>query len=67
MQSSNYRTKQAVLSKFLNSGINLTPSILDFILSLKDPLEKSNLIITKTSFMPEFKSHLTIAKPEKNA
>jgi DNA polymerase II small subunit len=59
LKSSNDRNKLDVLKRFINSGINLTPSTLEFILSLDNPVEKAKLIISKTSFMPEFKSHLT--------
>ena len=43
----------------MNSGINITPSILDFIVNLDNPLQKLNLIIKDSSFIASFKSHLT--------
>jgi len=51
--------RRAIINKLVNSGINVTPSLLDFVLSLEKPLEELNLIIKETSFIPDFKSHLT--------
>ncbi|TFG29826.1 MAG: DNA-directed DNA polymerase II small subunit [Promethearchaeota archaeon] len=48
-----------ILKKFVDSGINITPVILDFISNLENPLEKVNLIIKETSFIPTFNGHLT--------
>ncbi len=43
----------------MNSGINITPSLLEFILNLDNPLQKVNLIIKDSSFIASFKGHLT--------
>ena len=51
--------KREIINTLANSGINATPEIIDFILNLEDPKENLNLIIKETSFIPNFKSHLT--------
>jgi DNA polymerase II small subunit/DNA polymerase delta subunit B len=51
--------KRTIVNKLVNSGINITPSILEFVLNLEKPMEDLNLIIKETSFIPDFKSHLT--------
>ena len=48
-----------ILKKFVESGINLTPLMLDFISSLNDPLGFSDRIIREVSFIPKFNGHLT--------
>jgi DNA polymerase II small subunit len=55
----NTKEKKILLRKLVNSGINITPSLLEFILNLDDPLQKVNLIIKDSSFIASFKSHLT--------
>ncbi len=55
----NINQRKIILKKFLNSSINITPSTLDFILELDNPLKKVNLIIKNTSFLPDFNSHIT--------
>jgi len=55
----NSEEKKIIIRKLVNSGINITPSLLDFILNLDDPLKKINLIIKDSSFLASFKSHLT--------
>ncbi len=49
-----------IVNKLTNSGINVTPSILSFITNLEDPIEKVNIIIKESSFIPSFNGHLTI-------
>ena len=56
----NLNQRKNVLKKLLNSGINITPTILDLILELDNPLNKVNLIIKASSFLPNFSSHITI-------
>jgi DNA polymerase II small subunit len=51
--------KQELINTLVNSGINATPEIIDFILNLEEPQESLNLIIKETSFIPNFNSHLT--------
>ncbi|MFX0035264.1 MAG: metallophosphoesterase [Candidatus Hermodarchaeota archaeon] len=60
MESDNLNLKEVVIKEFVNSGINLTPSILEILLKLDAPLEKVKLIIKNISFLPSFDSHLTI-------
>ncbi|MFX1256426.1 MAG: DNA-directed DNA polymerase II small subunit [Promethearchaeota archaeon] len=55
----NSEEKKIIVDKLVKSGINITPSTLNFVLNLDNPLEKVNLIIKKTSFIPKFNSHLT--------
>jgi len=55
----NTKEKKIIIRKLVNSGINITPSLLDFILDLDDPIKKINLIIKDSSFIASFKSHLT--------
>ncbi|MFX0029309.1 MAG: metallophosphoesterase [Candidatus Hermodarchaeota archaeon] len=59
MKTENIEVKKTIVKKLVNSGINITPSLLDFILDLEDPLTKINLIIKDTSFIASFRSHLT--------
>lgn len=51
--------KKVIVNKIINSDINVTPSILDFILNLDEPLKIVKLIIKEISFLPNFNSHLT--------
>ncbi|MFW9876242.1 MAG: metallophosphoesterase [Candidatus Thorarchaeota archaeon] len=59
MNAENTEIKKIIVKKLVNSGINITPSLLDFILDLDNPLNKINLIIKDSSFIASFKSHLT--------
>ncbi|MHA1438321.1 MAG: metallophosphoesterase [Promethearchaeota archaeon] len=59
MKLNNFNLKFTLLNKFVNAGINITPNMLDFILSLKEPKKKADLIIKFSSFIPTFKSHIT--------
>ncbi len=59
MKADNIDKKKIILRKLISSGINITPTILDFVLTLDNPSEKINLIIRDTSFIPNFKSHIT--------
>ena len=59
MKVKNTKEKKIILRKLVNSGINITPSLLEIILNLDDPLKKINLIIKDSSFIASFKSHLT--------
>ncbi|MFX1393767.1 MAG: DNA-directed DNA polymerase II small subunit [Promethearchaeota archaeon] len=59
MSNSNLEEKKLLINKLVNSGINITPSILDFVLKLDNPLKKISLIIKEMSFSPTFNSHLT--------
>jgi len=51
--------KRVILDKLVNSGINITPTMLDWIVNLEDPMKNLNIIIKETSFIPTFKNHLT--------
>jgi DNA polymerase II small subunit len=59
MKSDTSEVKRIVLKKLVSSGINITPPLLDFILGLDNPIQKTSLIIKNTSFIAGFKSHLT--------
>ncbi|MFX0136733.1 MAG: OB-fold nucleic acid binding domain-containing protein, partial [Candidatus Hodarchaeota archaeon] len=59
MKTDNLNEKQVIIKELINSGINVTPSILEFLLNLDDPLKKVKLIIKNVSFLPNFDSHLT--------
>jgi len=51
--------RRIIINKLINSGINVTPSILEIFLKLDDPVKKIDLVIKEISFFPNFKSHLT--------
>ena len=59
LRAENTEVKKIIVKKLVNSGINITPSLLDFILTLDNPLNKISLIIKDSSFIASFKSHLT--------
>ncbi len=59
MKVDNLDTKKIILRKLINSGINVSPPILDFFLNLDDPIKSVDQIIKDTSFIPNFNSHLT--------
>lgn len=59
MKAENLNEKRIILNKLVDSGINVTPSTLDFILKMDDPIKDVNYIIKETSFIPTFKGHLT--------
>jgi len=51
--------KRVILNKLVNSGINISPTMLKNILNINNPLKNLNLLIKEISFIPTFKSHLT--------
>jgi len=51
--------KKVILNKLINSGINVSPTMLKNILNTNNPLKNLNLLIKEISFIPSFKSHLT--------
>ncbi|TFF93297.1 MAG: hypothetical protein EU543_03955 [Promethearchaeota archaeon] len=57
--------RRILIKKLLNAGINVTPNVLNFIMSTNNPSESLDLIIKETSFIPTFNSHLTIEFLEK--
>ncbi|MFX1337668.1 MAG: DNA-directed DNA polymerase II small subunit [Promethearchaeota archaeon] len=59
MNELNSEQYRLILKKFIDSGINITPFMLEFISNLSNPLEKANIIIKETSFIPKFNGHLT--------
>ena len=59
MKTESITDKKAIIKELVNSGINITPSILDFLISLEEPLKKVKLIIKNVSFLPNFDGHLT--------
>jgi DNA polymerase II small subunit len=59
VRTENTDIKKIIVKKLVNSGINITPSLLNIILDLKDPLNKINLIIKDSSFIASFQGHLT--------
>ncbi len=59
MSAERSKEKKIILRKLVNSGINITPPLLDIILELDDPVKNLNLIIKESSFIASFKSHLT--------
>lgn len=59
LNAGNSEDKRILIDKLVNSGINITPSTLDLILKLDNPLSKISLIIKEMSFLPTFNSHLT--------
>ena len=60
MKADNLNEKTILIQELLNSGINVTPLILDFLITLDDPLKIIKLIIKNISFLPNFNSHLTL-------
>ena len=46
MNAERSNEKKIILRKLMNSGINITPPILDIILELDDPVKNINLIIS---------------------
>jgi len=59
LKADNRQEKRIILNKLVESGINVTPSTLDFILKMDDPIKDLNSIIKETSFIPTFNGHLT--------
>jgi DNA polymerase II small subunit len=51
--------KEIILKRLVNSGINISPKMLDCVLKLENPIKNVNMLIKETSFIPSFKSHLT--------
>ncbi|MBN1215115.1 MAG: metallophosphoesterase [Candidatus Lokiarchaeota archaeon] len=60
MTSDIFQKKQIILKRLVSTGINISPSVLDFLLTTDKPLYNLDLIIKEISFIPTFKSHLTI-------
>ena len=59
MKTDNTEVRRIIVNKLVNSGINITPHLLDFILALDNPIHKVSLLIKDSSFIAGFKSHLT--------
>ena len=59
MKADNSNLKEIIIKELVDSGINVTPSILDFLINLEEPLKNVKLIIKNISFLPDFDSHLT--------
>jgi DNA polymerase II small subunit len=59
LKAQNSNQKEEIIKELVNSGINVTPSILDYLLNSNDPLKKVKNIIKNVSFLPNFNSHLT--------
>jgi DNA polymerase II small subunit len=51
--------KKTVLLKLVDSGFNITPQSLEFILNLEKPSESINEIIKEVNFIPQFNGHIT--------
>ncbi|MFX0070731.1 MAG: hypothetical protein ACFFAO_06545, partial [Candidatus Hermodarchaeota archaeon] len=60
MKSRTIKNNRLIIKKFVESGINVTPSILEFISNFDDPIGKVDDIIKESSFLPTFNGHLTI-------
>jgi DNA polymerase II small subunit len=65
LKADNLIEKKVIIKELINSGINVTPSMLNLLLTLDDPLKKVKLIIKNVSFLPNFDSHLTIETLQK--
>jgi DNA polymerase II small subunit len=59
MQVGDSEIRRLILSKLLNSGINITPNMLKLLIGLDNPLEKVGTIIKEVSFIPTFDGHIT--------
>ena len=59
LKDDNLHEKEDIIKEFVNSGINITPSTLEILLNLDDPLKLVKSIIKHVSFLPNFNSHLT--------
>ena len=60
MKVNNFNEKEVLVNEFINSGINITPHILDIISNFDNPLNEVKIIIKNVSFLPNFKGHLTL-------
>jgi len=60
LKADNLNEKTILIQELVNSGINVTPQILDFLINLDDPLKILKIIIKNISFLPNFDSHLTL-------
>ena len=59
MNTGNPEIKRIIVNNLTNAGINISPSMLELILKIDNPIEKLNIIIKQLSFIPTFNSHLT--------
>ena len=59
MKEDKLTQKSLLVQKLINSEINITPSVLEIILEMENPHQSLDLIIQETSFIPQFKSHIT--------
>ena len=59
MKEDNLNKKEDIIKELVNSGINITPSTLEILLNLDNPLKKVKSVIKNVSFLPNFNSHLT--------
>jgi DNA polymerase II small subunit len=59
LKNDNLNEKEDIIKELVNSGINVTPSTLEILLNLDNPLKKVKSVIKNVSFLPNFNSHLT--------
>ncbi|MFW9770599.1 MAG: DNA-directed DNA polymerase II small subunit [Candidatus Thorarchaeota archaeon] len=59
MQRDLIEQKRIIVNKLVNSGINISPESLEYILNMKNPLKILSSIIKELSFIPDFNSHIT--------
>ncbi len=59
MKNNNLNERKDIIRELVNSGINITPSTLEILLNLDNPLKKVKSLIKNVSFLPNFNSHLT--------
>ncbi len=59
MQAGNLEIRRLILNKLVNSGINITPVVLNLFLGLENPLQKVETLIKEVSFIPAFNGHIT--------
>jgi len=59
LETNTTEQKRVILNKLINSGINISPTMLENVLTMNNSLKNLNLLIKETSFIPSFKSHLT--------
>ena len=60
-ESDNRRETNRLLTRFLNSGINISPQALDFLTSLKIKITPQDLskVIDRIAYSPNFISHIS--------
>ena len=59
MKDDKLTQKTLIIQTLIRSEINISPTVLDMIMSLENPFQSLEILIREVSFIPQFQSHIT--------